>query len=673
MTYPELKNIGRPADKDLANSILINSFFTYQKTVFVILTLVFLSPDISCQFQFPSAEENAFSSPVYHTIYDNHAELIESAGLRNGYFSNVDDTILSKTDQFYDTLRNIAGKRRITREILDLIIVKPSQENGNIAMVSETPYIEYDNKIIRSIRFKQLDVFGPTITDTTLQAKRSYEKTGNRLHIHTSRNILQKNLLFKTGDRLNVYTLADNERIIRALPYINDVKILVKEIHPSSDSVDVIIITKDLWSFGFGFDLSGINKGRLSVWDRNLFGFGREQQNTVFWDADKKPLLGYEGIYRINNLAGSFINTEFRFMSFQGTQQYLADFQRSFFTPEIKYAGGFRFENIKTIKDIQLFDTTLLKTPYANSNYDFWIGSSFHIKKDNRILRERTNIMFAGRIFSIFYHVRPEVSKDYLYVFHDRLQFIGSAALSNQGFYKSRLIYGFGPTEDIPFGYLVQLTGGFEINEYKNRPYLGLSVSNGMYLKKRGGYLYNKFELGGFLRNRAVEQGILGLTTKYFTPLFSYNRFKVRYFINFNYTAGIHRYPEEFVTIQNKEGLFGLTSDILKGTQKMTINFEAVTFTPYYFLGFRFALFGFVDMGLVGPGKKWIFDNSLYSGMGVGIRLRNERLVFNTLQLKFTYYPVIPEDSEWHFIQASGEQRLMMDNFYISVPKFIEY
>ena len=281
--------------------------------------------------------------------------------------------------------------------------------------------------------------------------------------------------------------------------------------------------------------------------------------------------------------------------------------------------------------------------------------------------------MLAGRIFSTFYHERPEVSKDYLYVFHDRLQFIGSAALSNQGFYKSRLVYGFGPTEDIPFGYLVQLTGGFEINEFKNRPYFGISVSNGMYVRKRGGYLYSKFETGGYFMNRSVEQGTLSLTTKYFTPLFSYNRFKVRYFINFNYTSGIQRYPEEFVTIQNKEGVFGLTSNILKGTQKMTVNFEAVSFTPYYFLGFRFAIFGFVDMGLVGPAGKWIFDNSLYSGMGIGIRLRNERLVFNTLQLKFAFYPVLPEDSEWHFIQASGEQRLKMDNFYISVPKFIKY
>jgi hypothetical protein len=281
--------------------------------------------------------------------------------------------------------------------------------------------------------------------------------------------------------------------------------------------------------------------------------------------------------------------------------------------------------------------------------------------------------MFAGRIFSTYYHERPEVSEDYLYIFHNRLQLIGSAAISNQGFYKSRLVYRFGQTEDIPYGYLIQLIGGLEINEFKNRPYLGISVSNGNYLKKRGGYLYNKFEMGGFFNDRSVEQGTIRVTTRYFTPLFSYNRFNVRYFLNINYKTGIQRYPEEYVTIQNREGVYGLTSSLLKGIQKMTLNFEAVTFTPYYFIGFRFVFFSFVDLGLVGPGGKWIFSNPLYSGIGLGIRLRNERLVFNTLQIRFSFYPLVPEDSKWYFIQASGEQHLKLDNFYISNPKFIEY
>ncbi|HJX70902.1 MAG TPA: hypothetical protein VJ346_03090, partial [Bacteroidales bacterium] len=547
---------------------MIDSFYTYRKTTFVILAFILLSPDTSCQLIFPRTIKNVVPSAVDDTIKDTKAEPIDSMDLKNESVYVIEDTIRLKTDQFYDTLRKAASKRRIIREILNLIVVEPSTDTGKIAVVSETPFIEYNDKIIRSIDFRQLDIFGPSVEDTSRQAKRFYEKAGNKLHINTSVNNLQNNLLFKPGDRLDAYILADNERIIRDLPYIHDVKFLVKPSPSSPDSVDIIVLTKDLWATGFGLEISDIKKGRLAMWHRNLFGTGHEQQNTVFWDDDEKPLLGYEGIYRINNMAGSFINGEFRFMNRHGTQQYLAEFQRSFFTPDIEYAGGLRIENKNTAEDFELIDTTLLKVPYTVSNYDFWIGRSFQLKKDKLFFSKRSNLMFAGRIFNTYYHDRPEISEDYLYVFQNRLHFIGSAAISNQGFFKSRLVYRFGQTEDIPYGYLVQLTGGFEINEFKNRPYLGISASNGIYLKKRGGYLYNKFEMGGFLENMSVEQGTIGLTTKYITPLFSYNRFNVRYFLSFNYTTGIQRYQEEFVTIQNKEEVYGLADSLMKGIQK---------------------------------------------------------------------------------------------------------
>jgi hypothetical protein len=656
---------------------LINISFTYRHIAVIILAFIFLSPDTSCQLIFHRYPGYLFQT-AEDSLFLHQNEPVDSVKEEIKFSSDIDDTVKTRTNQFYDSLRTRTRKRRIAREIHDMIVVKRSadiekSDTGKIAVVSETPFIEFDDMIIRNIQFKQLDVFGPTVEDTSRKAKQFYEKAGNRFHINTSEDILRKNLLIKPGERLDAYILADNERVIRSLPFIHDVKFLVDPVGASSDSVDIIVLAKDLWATGFGGDISDIGKGRLSLWSRNLFGTGHEEQLTIFWDDEEKTMMGYEELYRINNMAGSFINSEFRFTAKHGRQQFLADFRKEFFTPEIKYAGALRFENRNTSGNFELIDTTLLKVPYTASIYDFWIGRSIYLKKDRLIFRERSNLMFAGRIFSAYYHDRPEVSEDELYIFHNRHQFIGAAAISNQGYYKSRLVYRFGQTEDIPYGYLVQLIGGYEINEFKNRPYLGISASNGIYLKKRGGYLYNKFEMGGFFENRAVEQGIIRWRLRYFTPLFTYNRFNVRYFINFNYTEGIKRYAEEYITIRNKEGVYGLSSSLLKGTKKMTLNFEAVSFSPYYLLGFRFVFFSFVDLGLVGPSGKKIFDNPLYSGLGLGIRLRNERLVFNTLQLRVAFYPLVPEDSEWYFIQASGEQRLKLDKFYISDPKFIEF
>ena len=56
------------------------------------------------------------------------------------------------------------------------------------------------------------------------------------------------------------------------------------------------------------------------------------------------------------------------------------------------------------------------------------------------------------------------------------------------------------------------------------------------------------------------------------------------------------------------------------------------------------ALFGFTDIGVIGSNKEFIFTQHYYSGIGMGIRLHNENLVFKTLQLRLAFYPFHPSD-----------------------------
>ncbi len=56
------------------------------------------------------------------------------------------------------------------------------------------------------------------------------------------------------------------------------------------------------------------------------------------------------------------------------------------------------------------------------------------------------------------------------------------------------------------------------------------------------------------------------------------------------------------------------------------------------------ALFGFTDLGVIGSNKEFILTQNYYSGIGLGIRLHNENLVFKTLQLRLAFYPFHPDD-----------------------------
>jgi len=111
----------------------------------------------------------------------------------------------------------------------------------------------------------------------------------------------------------------------------------------------------------------------------------------------------------------------------------------------------------------------------------------------------------------------------------------------------------------------------------------------------------------------------------------------------------------------------------MRGEEKKVLKLESVMFTPYQPLGFRVALFAFADLGTIKGSFFPESNNQIYSGIGLGLRLRNERLVFNTLQLKFTWYPSVPDEASYHSFVVSGEPRLQMQNFFMEKPQVIGY
>ena len=65
----------------------------------------------------------------------------------------------------------------------------------------------------------------------------------------------------------------------------------------------------------------------------------------------------------------------------------------------------------------------------------------------------------------------------------------------------------------------------------------------------------------------------------------------------------------------------------------MVLNTETVMFTPIQPWGFRFAFFGFLDAGTLGYSAN-PFRNDGFASFGLGLRIKNERLIFGTLQIR---------------------------------------
>jgi hypothetical protein len=581
----------------------------------------------------------------------------------------------NKGDLFFSNLEEQVTKRKWTRELHNVIVVpnhKPINSDSLKTSLAVSQFISYAGRPIRHIKIRQLDVFGPTILDTSRIARSWIERTGNKMHFTSKQYLITNNLLFKEGDHVMPETLADNERILRGLPYLEDAFISVHSAGELNDSVDVVVITKDVWSKAFNIQVKDVYSGRFQFWDRNIFGFGQELQNNLPWDSRKHQIVGYEGNYKINNIAGSFVNGNISYLNSFNTESVGLSLDRGFITPNTKYAGGFLIENMKTRTPFKE-DTSLRDIPLKYTKYDSWIGRSFVINNHDGFSKLRQNVTFLARISHERFSERPTITENSYYQFQSKTLILGTISYERQSFFKSNLIYNFGRTEDIPVGAQLQLTAGIEDNEFFRRKYFSNSIKVGKFFGNFG-YAMTSLAIGGFVnKSNKPEQAVFQASTNYFSNIFTIRRFNFRQFVNLSYTRGINRFSNEHLTINNEYGIAGFMNDSTFGNRRFNMHWETVSFTPWYIYDFRFVLFAFADHSWIKKNDGSLFGNWPYTGFGFGVRIRNERLVFNTIQIRFTFYPNIPPNSQKESFEMSGEPLLNPPSFAPKAPDLLDY
>ena len=144
------------------------------------------------------------------------------------------DSSVNKVDSFLIHQKGLLGK--LARNLMSN---KPSSPGAPVR--KDLLFNMYRGRYIRNIIIKRLD-FGTPITDTARKFETGLTRLANDLHHKTRESVVRKNLFFKKGDKLVPYLIADNERYLRDLPYLNDADISV--VNVNKDSVDIIVLTK---------------------------------------------------------------------------------------------------------------------------------------------------------------------------------------------------------------------------------------------------------------------------------------------------------------------------------------------------------------------------------------------------------------------------------------------
>ncbi len=592
----------------------------------------------------------------------------------------LDNIKSTKDSVFFTQIHQRLSKNKIMSQIRDLLfrdIYTRNTQGQEITQVEDNPFVPYDGHVIKKIIIKSLNVFGESIMDTTRKAK-GMDKLLNRLHTNTQEKIIRESfLMFKEGNIIDAEKLRDNERLLRSTSVFHDARIFVVPDEEFTNLVNLIILTQDVWALIPEVNISGVNSFDISITQANFRGLGHSWRNTFYLNFKENPSLEYSSVYTIPYIGKSFITGRAEVSLRRETSLYDVRIFRPFLTPEMKIAGGFQVSQSSNLRTTaRTFDGSTLKVndslplffPIKQNLADLWLARAFKLKFLTKDLQQRSRFILGFRYSNVSYSQRPIVSPDTNQLYRNHSDYLMGIGFSNRRYKRDFLIYGFGITEDVPYGYLAYFVTGHENSDvFGKRWYAGLKLAKGQYLNKAG-YLYGLINLGAF------SNGTTGLTieSNYFSPLLDLGHSKARHFLTLRYGFGTQRYTGEYLNINNENGIEGINSDQLWGSKKLAMSLQSVFFSRVRFIGFRIAPFAHLDMAFVTPRYQTLINKFPYTGVGLGIRLRNENLTFNTIQIKLTYFPNLPNIPTMN-AAFSDTYNLKLKDFDISAPEIVPF
>lgn len=587
--------------------------------------------------------------PVLPKFLNNGADSLKSGGNGNKQIKNANN------------LKGIAERYFITRNLFSFLMTEQGTTKEEVGVKSKSYFDSYAGKRITSIRFKRLDPFGPTLYDTTKVATDWIGKTANQLHMNTTKKKLRMQLLFKEGEMVNPLLMAENEKIIRDLPFIEDVAILIVPSKIVPDEVEIIIITKDRFEYGFVADISPSHSD-IELFNENMFGMGHHIAAGITTNNNIDPKIGAYAIYKINNIDGKFINLSVSYFDTFRKKSWILNADKNFISSETDYAGGVYIEKAFRNNFITDQHPIRLDTPVSYFISDYWMG---FILNPERNADQCRNTLFGRYMYQEFSTDQFTLGNKFI---RDHHFFMTSFSNTKRNLFKNNLVYSFGVTEDIPYGHLLELKAGIDRSQFGNWPYLGVSFTKASILKDKA-YFNWQVACDGFWVQERIAQGTILFKTNYFSDLFYVKGNRYRQFANIEFIGGINRYKQEYLTINRKYGIRDFFSDEVRGVNKLRVNLELVKFLNWNYYGFRFANFLYSDFAFLSNDLKHLFEQDFYAGIGVGFRVHNESLVFNVLEIRLSWFPMIPNDGSHFFLNSFGVPKTRFPDFFGQKPE----
>ena len=640
-----------PAESNAGNpSLLVNDQFTF-------FTTCLKSPNSLLDF----------NSIDYDVIKPRYTKLKPKENTGDTIRKSCDRNIEQINVNGLTTIKNKGENNFLTRNLFSLIIRGNQPPKTQMGISSALYFAPFTDKKIGKIRFLQLDVFGPTLQDTLREASGWIEKAGNSVHMKTTQRKLRGQLLFTSGDQVNPQLMAENEKFIRDLPYIEDVAITLSDSKTEDCTVDVVVIIKEKFEYGISGNVNYPSTD-WEITDQNMFGLGHQFSALMNYNPTEMNEWGGGFKYQVSDVDRKFLRTGIGYINDFRKKGWNIFVDKRFIASREDWAGGAALERIYSDYYLTPYSYTRLDTAVSYFNSDIWYGQRF---KNKDIYSTLGDFIVTGRyLHQNYFHNQNNRFSNSVFRNHDLM--LGAVGISKRNLFKNNQVYGYGITEDIPYGRYAEIAAGLDVLSNRTRPYFHFNYSKANILKG-GAYFKWQVGAGGYISNSKLEQGAILLRSNYFSNFVYINRHPYRFFLNMELLSGINRFEEEYLTANHKFGVRDYFSLTTIGTNRLKFNIEAVRFWGWERYGFRFAHYFFADAACLSNDLGMILKDRFIAGIGAGIRIHNESLVFNVLEIRLSWIPIAPQNSTPVIFNIFGQPKTRFDDFLGGKPQELPY
>ncbi len=553
--------------------------------------------------------------------------------LMDSFYVATQDTVLITPDKkirlrkdpythsrsFYDSLAVHAGRRKMISGLYKVFI----RDNAPVNITEKNSCSREDElavangKIIRSMGTFNVPLLDGDVRDTAWVA-RSFLSRLMSFHPQTRSELILTSALPQPGEMTDGESLADAERLVRAMPGIRDAELYIL---PSSgpDSIDVVIVTQDVFPINASVGIKKTEKFVAALSDNNIDGRALELGAMMVYRPQTDHDPDYRFTLRKANVMRSFGDFQAESARLQQRKEHFLSFDRGYLTEDLPDLGGFK---VGQVSDRIIADSS--ETRYQRLQLSAWYGHVFRWKNNWNVIPT-----VSAEAFGFIQRPRTE---SVAFALRDRFNVLGSIHMVRREFIRTALVTRFGVSEYFPVGEGIQLTAGRERIPGFGRNYLSAGISFARFIFDVG-YIGATCNTSAFYRTNSPEDITLRAGLDYFSPLLKWGRVRFRQFASVRYQS---LQEQHFLSPFALEDVRLDPAGNVNTTQRYFVyGLQTIWHMPWYVYGFRFAFYeAFEAYNVEVPDrKKWI------PTVSAGVRIRNEYLVYSTFAVQLQWQP----------------------------------